>query len=187
MSVAMIDLPGKQMLVLLSEEQIQARVAELGAQINRDYAGKEIILLLVLKGSILFAADLCRYITVPCTLEVMGLSSYGDSTESSGEVAVTLDLTKPIQEKHVLVVEDIVDTGLTMRYLLKNLRAREPASLRVVSLLEKPARKRVEVGLDYVGFVIDDHFVVGYGLDLDQRYRNLRYIGHIVDASTPSN
>ena len=177
-----IGLPGKSLTVLISEAQLAARIAELGAQISRDYAGKEITLLVVLKGSMVFAADLCRHITVPVCLEVMGLSSYGDSTDSSGEVQVTLDFTKPVKHKHILVVEDIVDTGLTMRYLLRTLSARDPESLKVVTLLEKPARKRVEVPLDYVGFVIDDHFVIGYGLDLDQKFRNLRFIGHVVDA-----
>lgn len=177
-----LGIPGKKLAVLLSEAEINQRVAELGAQISRDYAGQEIVLLIVLKGSMIFAADLCRHITVPVSLEVMGLSSYGDSTDTSGEVQVTLDFTKPVKQKHILVVEDIVDTGLTMRYLLRTLSARDPASLKVVSLLEKPTRKRVEVPLDYVGFVIPDHFVIGYGLDLEQRFRNLRFIGHVVDA-----
>ncbi len=177
-----LGIPGKKLAVLLSEEQIQARVAELGAQITRDYAGQEIVLLIVLKGSMIFAADLCRHIGVPVSLEVMGLSSYGDSTDTSGEVQVTLDFTKPVKQKHILVCEDIVDTGLTMRYLLRTLSARDPASIKVVSLLEKPTRKRVEVALDYIGFVIPDHFVIGYGLDLEQRFRNLRFIGHVVDA-----
>ncbi len=166
--------------VLLSEETLRQRVAELGAQLSVDYAGKDLVMLVVLKGSMLFAADLCRHITAPLSMEFMGLSSYGDSTETSGEVQVTLDLTKPVKHRDVLIVEDIVDTGLTMRYLLKNLAAREPASLKVCTLLEKPERKRVEVPLDYVGFVIPDHFVIGYGLDLDQKFRNLPFIGRVV-------
>ena len=164
--------------VLLTEEAIRERVSELGAQITAEYAGKELVLIVVLKGSILFASDLSRQIDLPLCLEFMGLSSYGESTATSGVVRVTLDLSKPIEGKHVLIVEDIVDTGLTMRYLLDNIQTRRPASLRVCTLLHKPARTRVAVPIDYTGFVIDDHFVVGYGLDYRQLFRNLRYIGY---------
>jgi len=168
------------MEILLSEAQLQTRIAELGAEITRDYQGKELVLVVVLKGSILFAADLCRHIDLPISLEFMGLSSYGDSTTSSGVVRVTLDLSKPVQGKHVLIVEDIVDTGLTMQYLLDNMQTRRPETLKVATLLHKPARTQVEVQLDYTGFTIDDHFVIGYGLDFDQKYRNLRFIGYMI-------
>lgn len=176
-----VQIDGKTMHVLLDEETIQRRIREVGAELTEEYRGKDLVLIVVLKGSILFAADLARAITLPLSLEFMGLSSYGDSTSSSGVVRLTLDLSKPVRDKHVLVVEDIVDTGLTMRYLLKNLATREPASLRVCTLLHKPARTKVEVQLDHIGFTIDDHFVVGYGLDYEQIYRNLRFIGYMVD------
>lgn len=184
MSVLDVAIPGKIMKVLLDEQTLDERVRALGKQITEDYedSDRDLVLLVVLKGSILFAADLCRAIDRPLSLEFMGLSSYGDSTHSSGIVRVTLDLSKSVIGKDVIIVEDIIDTGLTMRYLLSNLATREPASLRVCTLLHKPARTRVEVPMDYVGFTIDDHFVVGYGLDYDQKYRNLRYIGTMVDA-----
>ena len=130
----------------------------------------------------LFAADLCRQIDLPLSLEFMGLSSYGSSTQTSGVVRVTLDLSRPVRDKHVLIVEDIVDTGLTMKYLLANIGTREPASLKVCTLLHKPSRTEVEVEMDYVGFTIENHFVIGYGLDFDQKYRNLPQIGYMVDA-----
>jgi len=178
-----VNIHGKSMEVLLSEEVIQARVAELGEQLTRDYEGKDLVLLVVLKGSILFAADLSRHIQLPLALEFMGLSSYGESTESSGIVRMTLDLSKPVVGKNVVIVEDIVDTGLTMQYLLDNLATRHPASLKVCTLLHKPSRCRVEVPLDYVGFTIEDHFVVGYGLDYEQKYRNLGFIGRMTDEA----
>ena len=165
--------------VLLDEDTIQERIAEMGRVISDTYAGKELTLIIVLKGSILFAADLCRHIDVPVELEFMGLSSYGASTETSGVVRVTLDLSKPIAGKHVLIIEDIVDTGLTMQYLLKNLSTRGPESLRVCTLLHKPSRSEVDVPMDWIGFTIDNHFVVGYGLDYDQKFRNLRFIGRV--------
>lgn len=178
-----LQLPGKRMQTLIDEAALRARVAEMGAEITRDYEGKDLVVLVVLKGSVMFAADLCRSIPLDTlTMEFMGLSSYGDSTETSGVVRVTLDLSKPVRDKHVLIVEDIVDSGLTMRYLLKNLETRDPASLRVATLLHKPARQSVDVQMDYIGFTIDDHFVVGYGLDFEQKYRNLPYIGYMVDA-----
>jgi len=171
---------GKTMDVLLDEDTIQERIAEMGRVISDTYAGKELTLIIVLKGSILFAADLCRHIDVPVELEFMGLSSYGASTETSGVVRVTLDLSKPIAGKHVLIIEDIVDTGLTMQYLLKNLSTRGPESLRVCTLLHKPSRSEVDVPMDWIGFTIDNHFVVGYGLDYDQKFRNLRFIGRVL-------
>jgi len=177
-----IEVPGKTMKVLIDEERLQSRVAELGAEITEYYrdSGRELVLLVVLKGSVIFAADLCRHINLPCTLEFMGLSSYGADTQSSGVVRVTLDLSSPVRGKDVLIVEDIIDTGLTMRYLLKNIATREPASLRVCTLLHKPARSKVEVQMDWVGETIPDHFVIGYGLDFNQKYRNLPYIGTMI-------
>src|SRR5450432_3872101 len=165
--------------VLLSKEQLAERVAEMGKQIERDYAGKDLVLLGVLKGSFLFISDLARAIDLPLSVDFIGLSSYGEATESSGIVKITSDVTKPIENKHVLIVEDIVDTGLSMRYLLDNLATRRPRSVKLCSLLHKPSRTRVKIDIDYLGFTIDDQFVVGYGLDHDERYRNLPYIGVI--------
>jgi hypoxanthine phosphoribosyltransferase len=161
---------------LISAESIQARVAELGRQISADYAGQEIVVVPVLKGSFVFAADLVRQIDVPLAIDFLGLRSY-EGTESSGVVQITSDLTKSVEGKHVLVIEDIVDTGLTMQYLLQNLETRKPASVKLASLLHKPARARVKIPIDYLGFTIDDVFVIGYGLDFDQHYRNLPYLG----------
>ena len=162
---------------LHSKEAIQQRVNELGAQIARDYAGKDLVLVCVLKGAILFAADLCRAIDLPLAFDFIGLSSYGEATESSGVVKITSDLTKPIEGKHVLVIEDIIDTGLTMRYLLDNLATRHPASVKICSLLHKPSRARTRIPIDYLGFTVPDLFVVGYGLDVAEKYRNVPFIG----------
>ena len=163
---------------LLSAETIAARVAELGAQIARDYDGKELVLIAVLKGSYMFVADLARHIPGPMVqVEFLGLQSYGDETRSSGVVQITYDLSKPVEGKHVLIVEDIVDTGLTMAYLLENLATRHPASVRLCALLHKPSRTIKPVTIDYLGFTIEDLFVVGYGLDFAQRYRNLPFLG----------
>ncbi len=167
--------------VLISEEALQARVRELGLQIARDYADKDLVLLGVLKGCFLFMADLCRHIELPLACDFVGLSSYGDRTSSSGVVRITSDLTRPIEGKDVVVVEDIVDTGLTMKYLMENLRERKPRSVRICSLLEKPSRSVVPTRIDYLGFTVEDVFVIGYGLDYDGRYRNMRYIG-VLDA-----
>jgi len=163
--------------VLIDETKLQARVRELGAQLTHDYRGKELTLLGVLKGSVFFVTDLARAIDLPLTVELLGVSSYQGGTETTGEVRITSDVTKPMAGKHILVVEDIIDTGLTMKFLLDNLRARQPASLKVCSLLEKPSRARTKIDIDYKGFVIDDVFVVGYGLDFGERYRNLPFIG----------
>ncbi len=168
---------GQDMDVLISQAQIAARVAELGAQIARDYAGKELVLVGVLKGAFVFVSDLSRAIDLPLTIDFVALSSYGEATESSGVVKITSDLSRPIEAKHVLVVEDIIDTGLTMRYLLDNLSTRHPASIRICGLLHKPARARTKIPIDYLGFPIEDKFVVGYGLDEAERYRNLPFIG----------
>jgi hypoxanthine phosphoribosyltransferase len=166
---------------LFSTEALQERIAELGAQISADLGDREVVAVAVLKGSILFFADLIRHLDIPSLeCDFLGLSSYGEGrTESSGVVRVTSDLTRPIEGKHILVVEDIIDTGLTMQYLLENLRTRRPASVTVCSLLHKPARSKVQVPMDYVGFTIEDRFVVGYGLDYDERYRQLPWIGEM--------
>lgn len=161
----------------IDEQKLQARVRELGAQITRDYQGKELTLICVLKGSAFFAMDLARAVDLPLTIEFLGVSSYHGGTETTGEVRITTDVSKPMAGKHLLVIEDIIDTGLTMSFLLENLNARHPASLKVCTLLEKPARARATVPIDYKGFVIDDVFVVGYGLDYNEHYRNLSFIG----------
>jgi hypoxanthine phosphoribosyltransferase len=163
---------------LISADAIAARVAELGAQITAHYKGTdELVVIGILKGSFIFLADLVRVVDLPLTVDFIALSSYGDATESSGVVQLTQDLSKPIAGKHVLVVEDIVDTGLTMKYLLENLQTRHPASLKLASLLEKPARNKSGVKADFLGFSIEDKFVVGYGLDYASKYRNLPFVG----------
>lgn len=163
--------------VMLSAEAIAQRVRELGAQITKDYEGQELSVVGVLNGSFIFMADLVRSIELPIRCDFLGLSSYGSATESSGVVAITKDLSGPIDGRHLLIVEDIIDTGLTMAYLLQNLATRKPASVKIVSLLSKPARRQVDVAIDYLGFTIEDRFVVGYGLDYDGRHRNLPFIG----------
>ena len=164
--------------VLLSEEQIAAKVAELGKRISDDYAGRELTLVSVLKGSLPFMADLMRRITLPLRIDLMEVSSYGGtSTESSGLVRILKDLSAPIDGRDVLLVEDIIDTGLTLNYLIRYLKGKNPRSIRVCSLLDKPARRLVEIPIDYVGFEIPDAFVVGYGLDFGEVYRNLRFVG----------
>ena len=172
----MSRLDGTQLDVLISEAQLRERIAELGAAITRDYAGLPLKLVGVLKGSFVFLADLARAIDLPIKLDFIGTSSY-QGTSSSGVVRITNDLSRPIEGEHVLLVEDIVDTGLTMQYLLENLGTRRPASVKICALLEKPARARVKVPIHYRGFEIPDAFVVGYGLDWDGRLRNLPYIG----------
>lgn len=165
--------------VLIDEQTLQARIRELGAQITKDYQGKDLTLVAILKGSVFFACDLARNIDLPVELELMGASSYQGGTETTGEVRITTDVSKPLAGKNVLVVEDIVDTGLTMKFLLENLAARRPASVRICTLLEKPARARTKLDIDYKGFVIEDVFVIGYGLDYQERYRNLPFIGEM--------
>jgi hypoxanthine phosphoribosyltransferase len=159
--------------ILFSAEQIAEKVRELGARITRDYAGKSLVMLSVLKGSFVFAADLARAIDLPLRVEFLGVQSYGDSTHSSGVVRITLDLARPIEGDDVLIVEDIVDTGLTSHYLLDQIAARGPKSVKLCALLQKPARAVRQVDIDYLGFTVPDVFVVGYGLDAAQRYRNL--------------
>src|SRR6266850_538194 len=164
--------------VLLTEDQIQTRVAELGAQISHDMAGRQLTLVSVLKGSLPFMADLMREISIPLRIDLMEVSSYGGaSTESSGLVRILKDLSASIQGEEVLIVEDIIDTGLTLNYLVRYLRGKNPASLRICTLLDKPARRLVEIPVDYIGFTIPDQFVVGYGLDYGELYRNLRFVG----------
>ena len=163
--------------VMFTKDQIAKRVQEMGAQIERDYAGKDLLLLGVLKGSFVFISDLSRSIDLPLSVDFIGLSSYGEATESSGVVKITSDVSKPIENKHVLIVEDIVDTGLTMRYLLDNLATRHPSSVKLCTLLSKPARSRTRIPIDYLGFEIEDRFVVGYGLDAAETYRNVPFIG----------
>ncbi len=163
--------------VLFSEEQLKARVKEIAQEIERDYRGKEIMLISVLRGSFIFMADLCRAIDLPCTLDFMSVSSYGKGTTSSGQVQITKDLSEDITGRHVIVVEDILDSGNTLSYLLKILQHRHPASIRLCTLLDKPDRRVKPVEVHYSGFTIPDAFVVGYGLDYAEKYRNLPYIG----------
>lgn len=163
--------------VLYSAEQIAGRVRDLGAEITRDYADGRLVILCILKGSFVFAADLIRAIDLPLRVEFLGVASYGSGTQSTGVVQITQDLTSTIAEDDVLLVEDIIDSGLTIDYILKQLQLRHPRSLRVCAFLHKPARTQKHVPIDYLGFTIDDEFVVGYGLDHAQRYRNLPYLG----------
>lgn len=163
--------------VLLPEEEVDARIQAMGEQISRDYAGKQVHLICVLKGGSFFLCELAKRITVPVSLDFMSVSSYGGGTESKGVVKIVKGLDESIRDKDVLVVEDIVDSGRTLSYLLEMLRSRGPKSLRLCTLLDKPERRVVDVDVDYTGFQIPDKFVVGYGLDYDQRYRNLPYIG----------
>lgn len=162
--------------ILVQADDLQRRVKELGAEISRDYDGKELLLIGVLKGAVFFLSDLMRQIEVPCTVDFMAVASYGDATESSGVVRILKDLDAAIEDRHVLIVEDIVDSGLTLEYLMRNLKNRGPASLEVCALLTKPARRRTEVRAKYIGFEIPDKFVIGYGLDHAEKYRNLPYV-----------
>ena len=173
-----IDLTADIGEILVTEDAIQAKVRELGARIGADYADRELTLVSVLKGALPFLADLMRSITVPVRIDLMEVSSYGGtSTESSGLVRILKDLSASIEGEHVLIVEDIIDTGLTLNYLLRYLRGKNPRSLRICTLLDKPARRLVDIEVDYVGFTIPDQFVVGYGLDYGEFYRNLRFVG----------
>nr|WP_255711420.1 hypoxanthine phosphoribosyltransferase [Pelosinus baikalensis] len=163
--------------VLLSEEQLAARIVELGAKITADYAGEEILMIGVLRGAVLFMADLARAIKVPVAIDFMAVSSYGAGTSSSGVVRILKDLDENVEGKHVLVVEDIIDSGLTLNYLVDNLKSRQPASIKICTLLNKPDRRKVNVDIAYNGFTIPDYFVIGYGLDYAEKYRNLPFIG----------
>ena len=163
--------------VMLSEEEVDAKIQQIGEQISKDYAGKQVHLVCVLKGGSFFMCELAKRITVPVSLDFMSVSSYGSETKSSGVVKIVKDLDEPLKGKDVIVIEDIVDSGRTLSYLMEMLKDRGPASLRLCTLLDKPDRRVVDVHVDYTGFQIPDEFVVGYGLDYDQKYRNLPYIG----------
>jgi hypoxanthine phosphoribosyltransferase len=163
--------------VLLDSEAIASRIAELGAQLSSDFEGRSPVLVSVLKGALIFLADLMRAMDLPASIDLMEVSSYGAGTETSGQVRILKDLSKSIEGRDVIVVEDIIDTGLTLNYLLRYLADKGPASVSIVCLLDKPARRLAEIPIDYVGFTIPDRFVIGYGLDFDERYRNLPYIG----------
>lgn len=170
-----------QIKVLIGEEEVNRRIRELGEQISADYAGKSLHLVSVLKGGVFFTCELAKRITIPVTIDFMSVSSYGDEKSSSGVVRIVKDLDETLEAKDVMVVEDIVDSGRTLSYLLKMLRARRPASLKLCTLLDKPSRRTHEVQVDYTGFKVPDEFIVGYGLDYAQKYRNLPYIGVVED------
>ena len=167
--------------VLIDRDRLHARVAELGAEIDADYADRDLVMVGVLKGALIFMSDLMRALSVPCEIDLMAVSSYGSSTASSGVVRILKDLDTSISGRNVLIVEDIIDSGLTLQYLMRNLRARDPASLEVCALLTKPERRRVDLPIRYVGFEIEDRFAIGYGLDYEQRYRNLDYVAALAD------
>lgn len=173
----------QRIVTMVSREQIQARVTELGAQIATDYRDKNLVLVCVLKGSFVFTADLARAIDAPMRIEFLGVRSYGEGTSSSGVVQITQDLSRPIEGEDILLVEDIVDTGLTIAHLLDLFRTRRPNSIKVCTLLHKPARTRIQVPIDYLGFTIEDKFVVGYGLDWAEKYRNLPAISVVEGGS----
>ncbi len=170
---------------LIDEEALRARVAELGEEVSTDYAGRDLLLVGVLKGAIFFMADLMRQLRVPCEVDFMAISSYGAASDSSGVVRILKDLDINIKGRDVLIVEDIIDSGLTLSYLMRNLRSREPASLEVCALLTKPERREIEVPVRYVGFEIPNRFVIGYGLDFAERYRNLPYVAALADDLAP--
>jgi hypoxanthine phosphoribosyltransferase len=173
--------------ILIDKDTLAARVTELGAEVSADYEGRDLLLIGVLKGAVFFMADLMRHLTVPCEVDFMAISSYGDSTDSSGIVRILKDLDINIEGRDVLVVEDIIDSGLTLSYLMRNLESREPASLEVCALLTKPARREIDVPVRYVGFEIPNRFVVGYGLDFGERYRNLPYVAVLSEDLIPSD
>jgi hypoxanthine phosphoribosyltransferase len=172
--------------ILIDEETLAARVAELGAEVSADYEGRDLLLIGVLKGAVFFMADLMRHLTVACEVDFMAISSYGDATDSSGIVRILKDLDISIEGREVLVVEDIIDSGLTLSYLMRNLESREPATLEVCALLTKPSRREIDVPVRYVGFEIPNKFVVGYGLDFAERYRNLPYVGVLDEHLLPT-
>ena len=162
--------------VLIDEATLQGRIAELGVEISADYAGRDLLLVGVLKGAVFFMADLMRELAVPCEIDFMAISSYGAATDSSGVVRILKDLEINLADRHVLVVEDIIDSGLTLSYLMRNLKARKPATLEICALLTKPERREIDVAVRYIGFEIPNRFVIGYGLDFAERYRNLPYV-----------
>ncbi len=165
--------------VMFSEQEVNARIAELGAQISKDYAGKEIHLICILKGSVFFTCELAKRITVPVSMDFMAVSSYGNSQESTGIVRIAKDLDEPLEGRHVLIVEDIIDSGKTLAHLIPILYTRKPADIKLCTLLSKPSRREAEIKVDYLGYEIPDAFVVGYGLDYAQRHRNLPYIASV--------
>ena len=171
--------------VLVEEGALQQRIAALGDELSRDYAGREPLLVGVLKGAVFFMADLVREITVPCEIDFMAVSSYGSATDSSGVVRILKDLDAPIADRDVLIVEDIVDSGLTLSYLVRNLEARQPASLEVCALLTKPERRKADIECRYVGFEIPNRFVIGYGLDYGERFRSLPYVAALDESKLP--
>ena len=162
--------------VLITEEDIQNRIKELAAQINKDYEGKEVLLLCILKGGMMFLADLSKHLTIPVAMDFIGISSYGNATQSSGVVRITKDLEESIEGKHVLIIEDIIDSGLTLSYLINNLAIRKPASIKICTLLDKQINREVDIPVDYVGFTVPNEFLVGYGLDYQEFYRNIPYV-----------
>jgi hypoxanthine phosphoribosyltransferase len=180
--VSSIELTRAVSEVVVDEEALERRVAELGEEVSADYAGRDLLLVGVLKGAVFFMSDLMRRLTIPCEIDFMAISSYGASTDSSGVVRILKDLDINIEGRDVLVVEDIIDSGLTLSYLMRNLESREPASLEVCALLTKQGRRQIEVPVRYVGFEIPNQFVVGYGLDFAERYRNLPFVG-VLDSS----
>ena len=171
--------------ILIEEDRLRSRVVELGEEISADYAGRDLLLIGVLKGAVFFMADLMRTLTIPCEIDFMAISSYGAQTDSSGVVRILKDLDINIEGRHVLVVEDIIDSGLTLSYLMRNLESREPASVEICALLTKPERREIEVPVRWVGFEIPNKFVIGYGLDFAERYRNLPYVGVLSDELMP--
>jgi len=171
--------------ILIDADSLRTRIAELGDEISAEYAGRELLLIGVLKGAVFFMADLMRHLTVPCEVDFMAISSYGAQTDSSGVVRILKDLDINIEGRHVLVVEDIIDSGLTLSYLMRNLESREPASLEICALLTKPSRREIDVPVRWIGFEIPNKFVIGYGLDFAERYRNLPYVGVLSDELMP--
>jgi hypoxanthine phosphoribosyltransferase len=172
--------------ILIDAQALQGRISDLGAEISADYAGKDLLLVGVLKGAVFFMADLMRELTVPCEIDFMAISSYGAATDSSGVVRILKDLDINVAGRNVLVVEDIIDSGLTLSYLMRNLRARKPASLEICALLTKPERREIDVPVRYIGFEIPNRFVIGYGLDFAERYRNLPYVAVLHPDLIPS-
>jgi hypoxanthine phosphoribosyltransferase len=168
--------------ILVQADDMRHRVTELGKEISRDYEGRDLLLVGVLKGAVFFLADLMRELEVPCEVDFMAVASYGSATQSSGVVRILKDLETPVEGREILIVEDIVDSGLTLQYLLRNLEAREPRSLEVCALLTKPARREIDLPIRYVGFEIPNKFAIGYGLDYDERYRNLPYVAALKDG-----
>jgi hypoxanthine phosphoribosyltransferase len=171
--------------ILIDEDSLRTRIADLGEEVSAYYRGRDLLLIGVLKGAVFFMADLMRHLTVPCEVDFMAISSYGAQTDSSGVVRILKDLDINIEGRHVLVVEDIIDSGLTLSYLMRNLESREPASLEVCALLTKPARREIDVPVRWVGFEIPNRFVIGYGLDFAERYRNLPYVGVLSEELIP--